>query len=269
MLIFHWHLTRHQDNKPTHATCSSRRLTNYFAVNRKKPQQFFCSLDPRPHPTSDQESECDPEPDPGLYVSVPGPGFVLVSSDIEVRIFWEPFCAEPYVLKRSPPYTTTHVLLDLWVHWRTAAVTTVPHRVPATQFGGGRSHPAHHSLKCPLQQTNTCLLTGLLLGLQSGLPLCLPGAGNCPTATSHWRANLTIWLIFHPRADGCKWGGGLNWWADNLCNWPGALVHPSAVEELLLPEDWLHQLVCRLSALSKQRVDPEGRERCQVWCWLL
>lgn len=90
------------------------------------------------------------------------------------------------------------MLLDLWVHWRTAAVTTVPHRVPATQFGGGRSHPAHHYPKWPLQQTNTCLLTGLLLGLQSGLPLCLPGPGNCPAATSHERANLTIWLIFHP-----------------------------------------------------------------------
>uniref|UniRef100_A0A674NWE6 tRNA-intron lyase n=1 Tax=Takifugu rubripes TaxID=31033 RepID=A0A674NWE6_TAKRU len=61
------------------------------------------SRDPCPHPTSDQDSEGDPEPDPGLYVSVPGPGFVLVSSDIEI-------CGE---LRRSPLSLTEYLQLSL------------------------------------------------------------------------------------------------------------------------------------------------------------
>ncbi|CAF93582.1 unnamed protein product [Tetraodon nigroviridis] len=39
---------------------------------------------------------------------------------------------------------------------------------------------------------------------------------------------------------------------------PGAPVHPSALDPLLLPEDRLHQLLCCLPALSEQRVDPKG-----------
>lgn len=36
-------------------------------------------------PSFDQDSHADLEPDPCLDVSVPGPGFVLVTSDSEVR----------------------------------------------------------------------------------------------------------------------------------------------------------------------------------------
>lgn len=61
-------------------------MVDKFVRRKRKKNQFFCSLDPHPQPTSEQDSECDPEPDPRLCVSVPGPGFVLVSSDIEVQI---------------------------------------------------------------------------------------------------------------------------------------------------------------------------------------
>lgn len=42
-------------------------------------------MDLNSDPSFDQDSDSDLEPDPCLDVSVPGPGFVLVISDSEVR----------------------------------------------------------------------------------------------------------------------------------------------------------------------------------------